>query len=84
MPYALFSKDVKLSKAYPSEADVWKHARETGLVVDVVSDGQKSHPKRVLDHDYEIRECQPDPHESPERNKVEADRAAAEAPYLKS
>jgi hypothetical protein len=28
MPYALFSDDAKLSKAYPTEADVWKHARK--------------------------------------------------------
>ena len=28
MPYALFSNDAKLSKAYPTEADVWKHARK--------------------------------------------------------
>jgi hypothetical protein len=41
MPYALFSKDAKLSKAYPTEADVWKHARQSGLVVDVVSDDDK-------------------------------------------
>ncbi len=27
MPYALFSHDDKLSKAYPTEADVWRHAR---------------------------------------------------------
>jgi hypothetical protein len=35
MPYALFSNDAKLSKAYPTEADVWKVARKSGLVVDV-------------------------------------------------
>ena len=34
MPYALFSNDAKLSKAYPAEA-VWKLARKSGLVVDV-------------------------------------------------
>ena len=28
MPYALFSNDAKLSKAYPTEADVWKRARQ--------------------------------------------------------
>ena len=37
MPYALFSKEAKLSKAYPTEADVWKVAQKSGLVVDVVS-----------------------------------------------
>ena len=38
MPYALFSNDAKLSKTYPTEADVWKHARKSGLVVDVITD----------------------------------------------
>ena len=28
MPYALFSNDAKLSKTYPTEADVWKVAQE--------------------------------------------------------
>ena len=37
MPYALFCNDAKLSKAYPTEADVWKVAQNSGLVVDVVS-----------------------------------------------
>ena len=31
MPYALFSNDAKLSKAYPTEADVWKLAGKAGL-----------------------------------------------------
>jgi len=35
MPYALFSQDAKISKAYPTEAEVWKHAARNGLVVDV-------------------------------------------------
>ena len=34
MPYALFCHEAKLSKAYPTEADVWKLARQSGLVVD--------------------------------------------------
>ena len=37
MPYALFCNEAKLSKAYPTEADVWKVAQKSGLVVDVVS-----------------------------------------------
>ena len=32
MPYALFCNEAKLSKAYPTEADVWKLARQSGLV----------------------------------------------------
>jgi len=38
MPYALFSNDAKLSKAYPTEADVWKIASKSGLVVDVAAE----------------------------------------------
>ena len=41
MPYALFSNEAKLSKAYPTEADVWKIAQKSGLVVDVVSEETK-------------------------------------------
>ena len=76
MPYALFSHDAKLSKAYPSEADVWKLAQQSGLVVDAISEEEKAAPRPVLDNDYEIRSCQPDPHEDPARNKAEAERDA--------
>src|SRR5437764_4608779 len=48
MPYALFCNEAKLSKAYPTEADVWKLAQQSGLVVDVVSDEEKPHPRPVL------------------------------------
>jgi hypothetical protein len=76
MPYALFSKDDKLSKAYPTEADVWKHARHSGLVVDAVSEEEKAAPRPVLDADYEIKPCRPDPGEDPARNQAEAERDA--------
>jgi hypothetical protein len=76
MPYALFSHDAKLSKAYPTEADVWKLAQRSGLVVDAISEKEKAAPRPVLDNDYEIRSCQPDPHEDPARNKAEAERDA--------
>jgi hypothetical protein len=76
MPYALFCNDAKLSKAYPTEADVWKEARKSGLVVDVASDEEKPTPHPVLDNDYEIRPCSPDPDENPAQNKAEADRQA--------
>ena len=42
MPYALFCNDAKLSKAYPTEADVWKVAQKSGLVVDAVSEEEKA------------------------------------------
>lgn len=60
MPYALFCHETQISKAYPTEADVWKHAAENGLVVDVSSDKDEPTPKRVLDNDYTIRPCEPD------------------------
>lgn len=66
MPYVLFSNEAKLSKAYPTEADVWNHARLSGLVVDAVA-GDHTAARPVLDNDYEIRPCRPDPHEDPAR-----------------
>jgi len=73
MPYALFSHDAKLSNTYPTKADVWKVASKSGLVVDVVTDEEKAHPQRVLDNEYEIRACNPEPNEDPARNKAEAE-----------
>jgi hypothetical protein len=74
MPYALFSNDTKLSKAYPTEADVWKHARKSGLVVDVMTGEKNPSPRPVLDNDYEIKPCRPDPHEDPVQNEADAER----------
>jgi hypothetical protein len=76
MPYALFCNDTRLSKTYPSEADVWKLARLSGLVVDVASGEGKPTPHPVLDNDYEIRPCRPEPDEDPAKNKAEAERQA--------
>lgn len=73
MPYALFCNDARLSKAYPTEADVWKEARKSGLVVDIASGEEMPAPRPVLENDYEIRPCWPDPHEDPARNKAEAE-----------
>jgi hypothetical protein len=84
MPYALFCNEAKLSKAYPTEADVWKQARQSGLVVDVASDSHKPAPRPVLDNDYEIRPCRPDPLEDPVKNRAEAERDADEALQLGS
>jgi hypothetical protein len=84
MPYALFYQDAKLSKAYPSEADVWKLAQKSGLVVDAISEEEQSRPRPVLDNDYEIRPCQPDPNEDPHKNKADADREARLEPRLNS
>ena len=72
MPYALFCDDAKLSKSYPTEADVWKLAAESGLVTDVEAKNAKPTPRRVLDNDYEIRPCQAEPGECPEKNERDA------------
>jgi len=81
MPYALFSDGAKLSKAYPTEADVRKLARKSGLVVDVVRDDEPT-PQSVLDNDYEIRPCLADPEEDPEQNRADAERAARREPQI--
>jgi hypothetical protein len=73
MPFALFCSDARLSKAYPTEAEVWKRARQSGLVVDVVPEPEKAATQPVLDNDYEIRPCPPDPQEDPAPNKPEAE-----------
>ena len=84
MPYALFCNEAKLSKAYPTEADVWKIARQSGLVIDEISEQEKPHPTPVLENDYEIRACRADPQEDPARNKAEAERAARSDFHLNS
>jgi hypothetical protein len=76
MPYALFCHEAKLSKTYPTEADVWKLARQSGLVVDDVSERGEAVPRPKLDNDYEIRPCWPDPEEDPAQNRAEAEREA--------
>jgi hypothetical protein len=76
MPYALFCNEAKLSKAYPTEADVWRQAQNTGLVVDVATDEDRPTPRPVLDNDYEIRLCPPDPQEDPAKNQADAEREA--------
>jgi hypothetical protein len=48
MPYALFCNDAKLSNAYPTEADVWKFARKSGLVIDAASEDDRPAPRPVL------------------------------------
>jgi hypothetical protein len=73
MPYALFCNEARLSKAYPTEADVWKLARHSGLVVGTASDREPSQ-RPVLDNDYEIKPCRPDPQEDPAENQAEAER----------
>jgi hypothetical protein len=76
MPYALFCNEAQLSKAYPTEADVWKLARQSGLVVDAATEEKKPAPRPVLDNDYEIKPCRPAPQEDPAQNQAEAERNA--------
>jgi len=48
----------------------------SGLVIDVESDEDKPTPHPVLDNDYEIRPCPPDPQEDPAKNQAGAEREA--------
>lgn len=79
MPYAIFCHDEQISKAFPT--DVWAHARENGLVVEVHEPGVGKIAE-FLDNEYEVRPCERDK-EDPERNEREAEEAAGAAPYLK-
>ena len=79
MPYALFCNEARLSNAYPTEADVWKLARKSGLVVETVSGDDRLAPQPVLENDYEIRPCRADPQEDPVRNRADAEQEAARA-----
>jgi hypothetical protein len=81
MPYALFCNEAKLSKAYPTEADVWRLARQSGLVVDVTGGARRSAIHLCLDNDYEIRPCLPEPEEDPWQNCVDAERQQLTIPF---
>jgi hypothetical protein len=76
MPYALFCNEAKLSKTYPTEADVWKLARLSGLVIDLEARQGRPAPLPVLDNDYEIKPCRPDPQEDPVKNQADAEHQA--------
>ena len=42
MPYALFEKEYRLSRAFPTPTDVWRCAEDCDLVVDDADGGQDS------------------------------------------
>ncbi|MCX7321957.1 MAG: hypothetical protein NT113_21615 [Hyphomicrobiales bacterium] len=63
MPYALFTNATKVSKAFASKSDVWRHAWDSGMVTEVGL-GEEDPPRRILDMDYTIQECAPDPSEA--------------------
>jgi hypothetical protein len=74
MPYALFCDEAKLSKTYPTAADVWRLARESGLVVDdITADARRSVVHLRLDNDYEIKPCMAEPEEDPWQNRDDAE-----------
>jgi hypothetical protein len=84
MAYALFCNDARLSKTYPTEAEVWRRARQSGLVVERDSEPEKAATPPLLDNDYEIRPCPPDPQEDFGQNKPEAERDVPFEPEFSS
>ncbi len=57
MPYALYTNDdERISRVFPTRDEVWQHADEAGLVVEVVADDGHV-ARRELDQDYSIRAC---------------------------
>ena len=60
MPYALFEKEFRLSRIFPTATDVWRCAEDCGLVVD------DAKGERRLDDGYSIQPCAPDPREATE------------------
>lgn len=60
MSYALFEKEFRLSRTFPTATDVWRCAEDCGLVVD------DAKGERRLDDGYSIRPCAPDAREATE------------------
>jgi hypothetical protein len=54
MPYALFEKEFRLSRTFPTATDVWRCAEDCGLVIDEANGSQR------LDDGYAIKPCPPD------------------------
>jgi hypothetical protein len=53
-------------------------------VVDAVTEPDRPAPRPVLDNDYDIRSCRPDPQEDPARNQADAEREAESELQLSS
>ena len=51
MPYALFEKEYRLSRTFPTATDVWRCAEDCGLVIDEADGRQR------LDEGYAIKSC---------------------------
>lgn len=60
MPYALFENEYRLSRAFPTENDVWRCADDCGLVVDDPNGEQR------LEAGYSVKPCAPDAVQNPE------------------
>lgn len=60
MPYALFVEDHQISRALPTEHDVWHYADDAGLVVDLLIQDLTGKPERVLEQGYSIRQAEPE------------------------
>jgi hypothetical protein len=60
MPYALFVEVHQISRALPTEHDVWHYADDAGLVVDSLIQDSTGKPERVLEQGYSIREAEPE------------------------
>lgn len=60
MPYALFVEDHQISRALPTENDVWQYADDAGLVVDALIQDETGKPERVLEQGFSIREAEPE------------------------
>lgn len=58
MPYALFVEDHQISRALPTENDVWHYADDAGLVVDALIQDSTGKPERVLEQGTRIREAE--------------------------
>jgi hypothetical protein len=54
MPFALFDRDQKLSRAFPSKREALQKADEAGLVVTDING------KPVLENELTIKPCPPD------------------------
>jgi hypothetical protein len=51
MPYALFENEFRLSRPFPTAADVWRCAEDCGLLVDDANGGQR------LQFGHSIKPC---------------------------
>jgi hypothetical protein len=52
MPYALFSKDQQISKAFATAEEVWDRAETAGLVEYYEKDGRR---RRALAEQYRVK-----------------------------